>query len=260
MVNIVVPMAGHGSRFRTAGYDLPKPLLPIHGVPMIAVVVDNLKPACDHRFIFICLSEHIRRYAVKELLKEVAPGCKIVELGGVTQGAACTVLKAENLIDSDQPLMIANSDQYVDTDIDDYLEYADACGADGVIMTMAAQDPKWSYARLDQSGNVSEVVEKQVVSQDATVGIYNFRRGADFVLAANTMIASNLRVNNEFYVAPVYNQLIYHGRKIAVYSIGTAGQNMFGLGVPDDLESFLVQPVSRKAATSARGLRLKVTP
>ena len=145
--------------------------------------------------------------------------------------------------------MIANSDQWVDFSIDDYLMEMDRQAADGLIMTMRADDPKWSFIRFDGSGRVCEVVEKEVVSDEATVGIYNFRRGSDFVGAAEQMIQRNLRVNNEFYVAPVYNQLIAEGARIAIRNIGKVNNGMYGLGIPSDLDLFLKNPVSRKAAS-----------
>jgi NDP-sugar pyrophosphorylase family protein len=252
MLNIVVPMAGHGSRFKTAGYELPKPLLPIHGVPMIALVVDNLRPTCEHRFIFVCLEEHILRHDVSSILRCVAPNCEVIQIGGVTEGAACTVLEAENIINSDDPLMIANSDQYLDVDINNYLRCAGMPGLDGLIMTMTASDPKWSYVRLGGTGDIVEVVEKQVVSEHATVGIYNFARGSDFVSAAREMINANLRVNNEFYVAPVYNQLIARGMSIQPYGIGSAGERMYGLGTPDDFEFFMRLELSHRATSNDR--------
>src|SRR5207249_6484030 len=203
MLNIVIPMAGRGSRFRDAGYELPKPLIPVDGVPMIALVVQNIRPACPHRFIFLCLQEHLTQYQVRATLHEVAPGCAIIPVAGITEGAACTVLLVEELIDNDDPLMIANSDQYIDVSIDMYLAVLENAPADGLIMTMSANDPKWSYVRFSTDGEVLEVVEKQVVSDAATVGIYNFRRGRDFVWAAHRMINRGMRINNEFYVAPV---------------------------------------------------------
>ena len=145
---------------------------------------------------------------MRETLERAAPGCRIVPVDQVTEGAACTVLLARDCIDSDDPLMLANSDQWVDIEIDDYLASMDAADADGLIMTMKAHDPKWSFVGLDAAGWVTRVVEKQVISDEATVGIYNFRRGRDFVCAADQMIAKDLRVNDEFYVAPVYNELI----------------------------------------------------
>ncbi|HVH82359.1 MAG TPA: glycosyltransferase family 2 protein [Stellaceae bacterium] len=248
MLNIVIPMAGRGSRFADAGYTTPKPLIPIHGVPMIRLVIENLRPSDEHRFIFICQRAHVREYGLREKLAQWAPGCVLIELDGITEGAACTVLTARDFINSDDPLMIANSDQYVDTDIDRYLAFMTEKRLDGLIMTMQATDPKWSFAGLDENGLVKLVVEKQPISTHATVGIYNFNRGADFVGAADVMIAKDLRVNNEFYVAPVYNEVIETNARIGVYDIGAEGEGMYGLGIPADLEAFVALPLSREAA------------
>jgi NDP-sugar pyrophosphorylase family protein len=247
MLNIVLPIAGRGSRFADAGYTLPKPLIPVHGIPMIEAVVRNVRPACAHRFIFVALREHLDHLGMREALEQAAPGSVVVPVDRVTEGAACTVLLAREYIDNDQPLMLANSDQWVDIDINDYLAAMDTQRADGLIMTMEADDPKWSFVGLDRAGFVTRVVEKQVISNEATVGIYNFRHGADFVRAADQMIAADLRVNNEFYVAPTYNQLIAEGARIAIYNVGSEGRGMYGLGIPKDLSQFLADPVSLKA-------------
>jgi dTDP-glucose pyrophosphorylase len=173
-------------------------------------------------------------------------------IDGVTEGAACTVLLARGLIDNDDELMIANCDQYIDADINTYLS---ALGpADGLIMTMRADHPKWSYVRRDAAGRVSQVVEKQVVSNEATVGIYNFRRGRDFVRAADAMIAQDKRVNGEFYVAPAYDMLILDGARIECFGIGTDVAGMHGIGTPQDLDLFLGEAVSRRAAAAVTRL------
>jgi dTDP-glucose pyrophosphorylase len=224
MLNVVIPLAGLGSRFAKAGYSLPKPLIPVHGVPMIRLVIDNVRPTGPHRFVFICQRAHTQQFGLRQSLEAWSPGCAVVELDGVTEGAACTVLTAREFIDSDDALMIANSDQYVDIAIDDYLRAMTEEDLDGLIMTMWADDPKWSFARLDARGLVDLVVEKEVVSNCATVGIYNFKAGRDFVRAADDMIAKNLRVNNEFYVAPVYNQLIAERARIGIYDVGGVGR------------------------------------
>lgn len=246
-LNIVIPMAGRGSRFATAGYELPKPLIDVRGRPMISCVVENIRPTRAHRFIFLVLAEHVREHRVDDLLREIAPGCEIVLVDETTQGAACTVLLARDLIDDRTPLMIANSDQWVGCDIDDYLASTDDAEVGGVIMTMWADHPKWSYARLDERQSVLEVVEKEVVSNDATTGIYNFRCGAEFVQAADRMIERDLRVNGEFYVAPAYNQLIEDGVEIRTFNIGAAARGMYGLGTPEDLEAFLAAPESERS-------------
>lgn len=246
-LQIVIPMAGRGSRFSDAGYTLPKPMIPVHGRPMLEVVISNVRPDRDHRFVFICLEDHLKAFDLTAALNRWAPGCEIVPIRQVTEGAACTVLLAKKLINSGDPLMIANSDQWVDVNINDYLRALDVSGDDGLIMTMKADHPKWSYVRMD-AGRVTEVVEKKVVSDEATVGIYNYREGRLFVEAAERMIADNLRVNGEFYVAPAYNEMIRQGQRIGIYNVGKEWAGMYGLGTPADLTHFLTLPVSQQAA------------
>jgi NDP-sugar pyrophosphorylase family protein len=247
MINIVIPMAGAGSRFSNNGYKVPKPLILINGIPMIKLVIKNLKPNKKHRFIFICQKAHIEEYDLDTKLKQWAPKCILVGIDAITEGAACTVLKAAEYIDSKDQLMIANSDQYVDIDINKYLDKAQSNELDGMIMTMNASDSKWSYIGINENNLVNHVVEKKVISNEATVGIYNFSQGSDFILAANNMILENLRVNNEFYVAPVYNQMLSKHAKIGYMNIGSEANGMYGLGTPDDLNLFLSLPISKKA-------------
>jgi dTDP-glucose pyrophosphorylase len=236
MLNIVIPMAGRGSRFAAAGYKDPKPLIPVGGKPMIQWVIENVRPQREHRFIFLCLAEHLINYPeVPATLSRLCPGSIIVKVYGVTEGAACTVLLAREHIDNKNPLMIVNADQFVDISIDAYLDEMDQRSADGLIMTFWSDHPKWSYCKMKHNRTVEEVVEKKVVSNEATVGIYNYRFGSDFVKAADLMIINDLRVNNEFYVAPVYNQLIAEGRNIVTKETGREYDGMFGLGIPDDL-------------------------
>jgi dTDP-glucose pyrophosphorylase len=249
VLQIVVPMAGRGSRFATAGYTIPKPLIPVGGRPMIHWIIENVRPRRAHQFTFICLAEHLEKFSeVPAALKGICPGCHIISVETVTQGAACTVLLAKEIINSDNPLMIANSDQIVDLDINEYLAAADAPDVGGLIMTFWADHPKWSYCRMRPDNSVCEVVEKQVVSNEATVGIYNFRKGRDFVRAAEQMIAKDLRVNGEFYVAPTYNPLIAEGAKIITARTGTERNGMYGLGIPEDLEFFKTTEYYRRRA------------
>jgi dTDP-glucose pyrophosphorylase len=247
MMNIVIPMAGAGSRFAKEGYLDPKPLIPVHGKPMIRVVIDNLRPKCPHRFIFICQRTHITAYGLVEKLAIWAPGCSVIELEQLTAGAACTVLAAKSLINNHDELMIANSDQYIDCNIDNYLDEMKRTNFDGLIMTMFASDPKWSFIELDKAGNVIRVVEKEVISNEATVGIYNFKHGCDFIASVESMIEANMRINGEFYVAPTYNELINRGKRIGIHNIGSDGIGMYGLGIPSDLNAFLALPISNQA-------------
>lgn len=246
MLNIVLPIAGKGSRFVSEGYTLPKPLIPIHGVPMIKVVVDNLRPEREHRFIFVCQKEHIKNYDLENKLFEYTGEENTVILGidYMTEGQVCTALVAKQYFDNDDPLMCANSDQWIDFDINKYLDYMDQKDLDGLIMTMKSSDSKWSFAKTDKSGYVIETAEKMPISDDATVGIYNFRHGRELVIAAEKMIDENIRVNNEFYICPCYNYMIKKGKKIGIYSIGREYGGMYGLGIPYDLKWFETHEIS----------------
>jgi NDP-sugar pyrophosphorylase family protein len=246
MLNIVLPIAGRGSRFANVGFKLPKPLIEIHGVPMIEFVVKNIKPKCDHKFIFVALEEHLNFLGMRETLNRIAPGCVIVPVNNVTQGAACTVLLAKEYINNSDQLMIANSDQWVDIDINNYLQMINDKSVDGLIMTMTDNDPKWSYIGISKENYVEVVVEKKVISNEATVGIYNFKKGSDFVNSAENMIENKIMVNGEYYVAPVYNSLISDNFKIKYFNIGKVGNGMYGLGIPEDLKIFCDSPKSLK--------------
>jgi dTDP-glucose pyrophosphorylase len=238
MLNIVIPMAGLGSRFAVAGYTDPKPMIKIHGIQMIRWVIANLTPAIEHRFIFIAQQKHAEAFQLDQRLADWAQNSKLIVIDGLTDGAARTVLAAKEHINSNEPLVIANSDQWVHGDIEGFYESMMKPNTDGLIMTMKANDPKWSFIAKDGAGLVSRVVEKQVISDDATVGIYAFARGADFVAGAAEMIENGETVNGEYYVAPVYNILISKGSKVRNYEVGSESDGMYGLGIPSDLQAF----------------------
>lgn len=232
-LNVLIPMAGAGSRFSAAGYTFPKPLIEVRGKPMIQVVVENLN--IEANYIFLVQKDHYEKYNLKYLLNLIAPGCKIVQVDGLTEGAACTTLLAKEHIDNDAPLVMANSDQFVEWNSNECMYAFSADSIDGGILTFEATHPKWSYAKLDENGFVSEVAEKKVISNNATVGIYYWRHGSDYVKYAEQMIAKNIRVNNEFYVCPVFNEAIGDGKKIRVKNV----DGMWGIGTPEDLNYFL---------------------
>jgi HAD superfamily hydrolase (TIGR01509 family) len=232
-LNVVVPMAGHGSRFAKAGYTFPKPLIEVNGKPMIQVVRESLN--IDAHYIFIVQKEHYEKYQLSYMLNMIAPGCDIVQADGVTQGAACTVLLAKELINNEQPILIANSDQSTEWNSNECMYAFSADGIDGGIITFKSVHPQYSFAKVDEQGFVSEVAEKKVISDDATVGLYYWTHGSDFVKYAEQMMQKNIRVNNEFYVCPVYNEAIADGKKIRVKNI----QKMWSLGTPSDLEHYL---------------------
>ena len=232
-LNVLIPMAGAGSRFANAGYTFPKPLIEVRGKPMIQVVVENLNIQAN--YTFLVQKEHYEKYNLKYLLNLIAPGCNIVQVDGLTEGAACTTLLAKEFIDNDAPLVMANSDQFIEWNSNECMYAFSADSIDGGIITFESTHPKWSYAKLGEDGFVCEVAEKKPISNLATVGVYYWKHGSDYVKYAEQMIAKNIRVNNEFYVAPVFNEAVSDSKKIRVKSI----DRMWGIGTPEDLDYFL---------------------
>ena len=233
-MNVLIPMAGAGSRFEQAGYTFPKPLIEVNGKPMIQVVVENLN--IDAKHIFIVQKEHYEKYNLKYLLNLITNNnCEIVQVDGITEGAACTTLLAKQFIDNDEPLVMANSDQFVEWDSNEFMYSMTADDVDGGILSFEATHPKWSFAKLNDDGFVSEVAEKKPISNIATVGVYYWKKGSDYVKYAEQMINKDIRTNNEFYVCPVFNEAIGDDKKVKVFPI----DKMWGLGTPEDLERYL---------------------
>lgn len=232
-MNVLIPMAGAGSRFSQAGYTFPKPLIEVHGKPMIQVVVENLN--MDAHYIFLVQKEHYEKYNLKQVLNLIAPGCDIVQVDGITEGAACTTLLAKDLINNDNPLIIANSDQIMEWDANEAMYAFTASNTDAGIMTFKSTHPKWSYAKIGDDGFVMEVAEKNPISDIATVGVYYWQNGSDYVKYAEQMIDKNIRTNNEFYVCPVFNEAVLDGKKIRIKNI----DKMWGIGTPEDLNYYL---------------------
>jgi len=232
-LNVLIPMAGAGSRFAAAGYTFPKPLIDVNGKPMIQLVVENLGLVANYHFVV--QKEHREKYNLDAMLGLIAPGCQVIEVDGITEGAACTALMAREFINNDDPLFFANSDQYVEWNVMEFMYAMNEKDADGGIVTFEATHPKWSFAKSDDSGKVIEVAEKNPISNQATVGYYYWKHGSDFCKYADQMIDRNIRVNNEFYVCPVFNQAIEDGKVIRTHT-ATA---MWGLGTPEDLEHFV---------------------
>jgi dTDP-glucose pyrophosphorylase len=234
-MNVLVPMAGAGSRFANAGYTFPKPLIEVRGKPMIQVVVEALN--VEAKYTYVVQKDHYEKYNLQYLLNLLTPGCNIVQVDGLTEGAACTTLLAKEFINNEEPLIMTNSDQLILWDSNETLYAFNNDNVDGGIVTFPATHPKWSFAKLGEDGYVCEVAEKKPISEHATAGIYYWKHGSDYVKYAEQMIEKNIRVNNEFYVCPVYNEAIEGGKKIRIKEIGK--DDMWGLGTPEDLNYFL---------------------
>lgn len=234
-LNVVIPMAGAGSRFEVAGYTFPKPLIDVNGKPMIQIVVDSMN--IDATFIYIVQKKHREKYNLDTLLNLITPNCKIVEVDGLTEGAACTVLLAKEHINNENQLILTNSDQFIEWDSTDFMYQMNEKNFDGGIMCFESTHPKWSFAKTNEDGIITEVAEKNPISNQATAGIYYWKQGSDFVKYAEQMIEKNIRVNNEFYTCPVFNEAIQDNKVIYNYEI--PAKNMWGLGTPEDLNYYL---------------------
>lgn len=227
-MNIVIPMAGAGSRFSNAGYQHPKPFIPVQGKAMIEHVISNITSPNDKIYLLAKL-DHLHYLNDTSIMDN--KNVSIIPVLHKTEGALCTVLLAEKFIDTTEGLIIANSDQYVEYDKWVWRRACDNSDVDGLIMTFPSTESKWSYAKTEES-RVIEVAEKNPISEHATVGVYYFKHGFEFVRSAKKMIKEDFRVNGEFYVCPVYNWYIKDNPATHIFDI----DSMYGMGTPEDLE------------------------
>lgn len=234
-MKVLIPMAGAGSRFAKEGYTFPKPLIDVNGRPMIQTVVENLDFDCE--YVFLVRKEHVEKYSgLINTLDRITNGkFEYVVVDGLTEGAACTALLAEKYIDNEEDLLIANSDQFIEYAPQNFLMLKSLTACDAIVYTFNAVHPKWSFVKTNSRGYVTEVAEKRPISNIATCGIYWYRKGSDFVKYAKQMIDKDIRVNNEFYIAPVYNELISDGKTLIPFYV----HKMWGIGTPEDLKYFL---------------------
>lgn len=226
---LIMPMAGNGSRFAEAGYTDPKPLIDVRGKPMFVQAVENIGLDFDE-MIFIVQKSH----AIKDRVLEYYPDAHVVEIDGVTEGAACSVLLADPYINDEDAVFVSNCDQLIEWDVEEFKNKMDN---DGIILTFACPDrnPKWSFAKLDDTGSVSEVAEKNPISDLATTGHYYWSHWVTFKNSAHTMIDCNDRFNNEFYLCPTFNYTISRGGNVVTTNVS----KMHGLGTPEDLQAWL---------------------
>jgi HAD superfamily hydrolase (TIGR01509 family) len=232
-LNVLIPMAGLGNRFQLAGYTFPKPLIDVFGKPMIESVVRSLN--VEANYIYIVQKSHREKYHLDILLNMITNGCKIIEVENVTEGAACTTLLAKEFVDNDNPLLIANSDQIITWNNDEFFYKMSENNIDAGMLTFRSTHPKWSFAKLDSHGFVTQVAEKEVISNIATVGVYYWAKGSDYVKYAEQMIEKNIRINGEFYVCPVFNEAILDEKKIKTFDV----TEMWGIGTPEDLKYYI---------------------
>lgn len=242
-MTVLIPLAGAGSRFAKEGYKDPKPLIPVDGLPMIVQAVQHL-PKGD-RYIFLCRSEHLQNYPLRSTLEQYFPGCDIIEVAELTEGQASTCLLAKDLIRPDDQLFIGACDNGLTFDQVAWKKLVNDSTVDAAVFTFrnnvtVERNPKaYGWVKVDAANQVTGVSVKVPISEDpvhdhAVVGAFWFRRGADFVRAAEEMIANNTRVNNEFYVDECINNAVGLGLKVAAFEI----DKYICWGTPNDLKVY----------------------
>ena len=239
MLQIIIPLGGKAERFQERGYVFPKPLIEMGSRSMIEMVLENLAPPKPYQHTFICRKEHLSQFYMGDMLSLLSPDSRIVSLDQETAGALCSVLLSIDLLDLDDELLIANGDQFISSDLKPFYEACRQPDIDGCILTFTATHPRWSFVKTDDSGQVIATAEKKPISKQATAGLYYFRRARDLIEGAEKMIVKGLTTSGQFFVCPVYNELILAGKKITTYQL-PAG-SMHSLGTPEDVEIFLQQ-------------------
>lgn len=240
MLQVVVPMGGKAARFQERGFTFPKPLIEIGGRSMIELVLENLGPPQPRQFHFICRKEHLTTFYLGDMLRLLAPGCQIIALERETAGALCSVLLAVDNLDPEQELLIANGDQFISTSLGPFYEACRQPNLDGCILTFTATHPRWSFVRTDGAGRVTAVAEKKPISKQATAGLYYFRKARDLIEGAERMILKGLTTSGQFFVCPVYNEMILAGKRIGTHHLPDGA--MHSLGTPEDVDLFLKRP------------------
>ena len=230
-MQVIIGMAGAGSRFSKAGYTVPKPLCRVGNTTMIQKAVNSLN--IKGRYIFVVQQQHLVDYPwLTDHLKSLADDVNIVTLEGVTEGAACSLLYAKDLIDNDRPLVSINSDQVLHWDSVKFLQACEAEPDVSWVMTYPHDNIKHSFVKVNEQGYIVEAAEKVAISDVASVGLYHWSKGSLFVEGAETMIANNERHNGEFYLAPIYNYTALNNR-VKPYHV--EAKNFTPVGTPEDL-------------------------
>jgi NDP-sugar pyrophosphorylase family protein len=238
-IQLIIPAAGAGTRFREVGLSVPKPLIEIGGYPMILWVMSNFELSEDDSVVIVCQKADELPSKLESYLSGFRCNVDFVEIEGLTTGPASTVELAIPLLNPIRPIVVANSDQYVSGDLSEFMSCIRSANYSGTILTMLASGKKWSYIGRDTYGNISRVVEKIEISDEATVGIYSWANLEILEKSITYLKSNNLLVNNEFYIAPSYNYLIAKDLSINCVSVGHHGDRVHGLGTPSDLAEFL---------------------
>lgn len=229
--NIIIPMAGRGQRWIDAGYTFPKPLIEIKNKPMIELVLENIN--INGNYIFICLKEHIEKFSLDTVLKNLKPDCKIISIDKVTEGAAATILESKSLINNDEPVIIANCDQWIDWSSSRFIDFINKKNPEGALVTYTSTHPRNSFVKINEENQVVEIAEKKPISNIANAGIFYVKSGKNMIEAIEKMINQEIRTNNEFFLSTAFNEFNFEKSKIMTYHV----DEVKSMGTPEELEN-----------------------
>lgn len=249
-MNILIPMAGEGNRFKEKGYSTPKPLIPTFDrnskkeYPMVICAANNLPGVDDpkNKIIFIDRTFH-REQGVESTIKSYWSNAQFITLDKLTEGQASTCLKAKDLIDNDEELLIGPCDCGIIIDKDKFNKLREE--SDCIVFTFTNNDSvldnpnAYGWMKADENGNIIKASVKKAISDHpekdpAVTAVFWFKHGKDFVKAAEDMIAANDRINNEFYVDEVVNFIIKNGLNAKIFNV----DKYFCWGTPKDYEDY----------------------
>lgn len=238
-MNILIPMAGAGSRFKSVGYELPKPLIDVCGSPMIEKCINSLNLEGQYIFVVRKYEEQSNSDKLRQLLENIVDNPIVIEIEKMTDGAAQTCLLAKEHINNDDPLISVNCDQILEWNSEKFLNFVNNNPYDGVVVTYDSNSEKNSYIQLGENNLAIRLAEKEVISNLSLTGIHYWKKGSHFVKSAECMIKENTRTKNEYYVAPTYNVMIRDKLKVSNYHIDN--DVFHPVGTPEDLETYIAR-------------------
>ena len=230
-MKIIIPMAGRGRRFAATGFNVPKPLISVLDKPMIYWALKSIDKISHSELIFIALKKDEERFNVSKVLRDYfGNDINIVIIDNVTEGQLCTVLKAKELINTHEDILILSADTYVKSNIGSDIE-SKPRDCYGIISVTNMPGSRWSFVKTDDKGIVTEVAEKKRISDCVSTGIYYFSDGKLFVSEAEQMIINQEKTKGEYYIIPLYQKYVEKGRKVLI----SIAEHMIDMGTPESL-------------------------
>lgn len=225
-MNIIIPIGGTNKKNSETEYI--KSLQEIERKTILQYVFESLQSINADHFIVVIKREDANKYHLDNIVRLLRPEAEVIIAEGETMGAACTCMLAVDKLAMDEPLIITGSDQVLTLPAKNISDFFESKGWDGGTVIFNDVHPRWSYVRLDENEFVVEAAEKRPISQHATAGFYYFKKAKTFLECAQTMIMKNASVNGQFFVCPVFNEMILRQMKIGVYKIDKEQYYSFG--------------------------------